>query len=86
MSVYSCVSPAMAALRFRPVSPIGSPAFSRRAEHGGDVVIAFDVGLLREVEIATVRLAFAGKGVFQILLGLRAFELRHGALPRDLVP
>ena len=43
-------------------------AFGGRAEHGGDVVVAFDVGLLGEIEIAAVRLALAGEGVLQILL------------------
>ena len=36
------------------------------AEHGGDIVIAFDVGLLREIEVATVGLAFASEGVLQV--------------------
>ena len=45
-------------------------AFRGRAEHGGDVVVAFDVGLLREIEIAAVGLAFAGERGLQILRGL----------------
>ena len=100
MSVYSCVSPAMEALRLRSVLPIGRPvagsphfleelemavrvaglAFRGRAEHGGDVVVAFDVGLLGEIEIAAVRLALAGERVLQIFLGLAALE-SHGSPP-----
>ena len=43
-------------------------AFGGRAEHGGDIVVAFDVGLLREIEITAVRLRFAGERGLQILL------------------
>ena len=49
-------------------------AFGGGAEHGGDVVVAFDVGLLREIEVAAVGLGFAGKGGFQIVFGFCAFE------------
>ena len=49
-------------------------AFGGGAEHGGDVVVAFDIGLLREIEIAAVGLAFAGERVLQILLGLRCLS------------
>src|SRR5579859_2941995 len=55
-------------------------ALGGRAEHGSDVVIALDVGLLREIEIAAVGLALASERGFQITLGLRAFERRHGRL------
>ena len=51
-------------------------AFRGGAEHGGDVVVAFDVGLLREIEIAAVGLAFAGEGVLQIFHGLACFSVR----------
>ena len=44
-------------------------AFGGGAEHRGHVVVAFHVGLLREVEIAAVGLAFAGEGVLQVLQG-----------------
>ena len=56
-------------------------AFRGRAEHGGDIVVAFDIGLLCEIEIASVSLAFAGKGVFQIVLGLGTLESSHFSLP-----
>ncbi len=52
-------------------------AFGGGAEHGGDIVVAFDVGLLREIEIAAVRLALAREGGFQIVVGLAAFQGRH---------
>ena len=58
-------------------------AFRGRAEHGGDVVVAFDVGLLCEIEIAAVGLALAGERVLQILCGLRAFESRPWSSPCD---
>ena len=32
--------------------------------------MAFDIGLLREIQIAAIGLAFAGKGFFQIFPGL----------------
>src|SRR5271154_1228844 len=49
-------------------------AFGGGAEDRRDVVEAFDVGLLREIEIAAIRLAFAGERVLQILFGLGAFQ------------
>src|SRR5688572_23218634 len=50
-------------------------ALGRRPEHGRDVVIALDVGLGGEVEVAAIRLRLAGEGVLQILLGLAALEV-----------
>jgi hypothetical protein len=50
-------------------------AFRGGAEHGRHVVEAFDVGLGCEIEVTTIRLGFAGEGVFQILFGLAAFEI-----------
>jgi hypothetical protein len=44
--------------------------FRGGAEDGGNIVEAFDVGLLREIELAAVGLAFAGECVFQVLFGL----------------
>ena len=52
-------------------------AFRGGAEHGGHVVVAFDVGLLSEIEIAAVRLGFAGEGGLQIFFGLAALEHSH---------
>src|SRR6185437_11341410 len=44
---------------------------------GRNVVVAFDVGLAGEVEVAPVGHRFAGEGVFQVLLGLGAFQVAH---------
>ena len=44
-------------------------AFGGRTEHGGDVVVAFDVGLLGEIEIAAIGLRFACESVLEALLG-----------------
>ena len=43
-------------------------------EQAGYVGVAFDVGLLREVEVAAVRLRFAGEGVLEILMGFGSIE------------
>ena len=52
-------------------------AFRGGAEHGGDVVVAFDVGLLREIQIAAVGLQFAGERGLQIVFGFASLERRH---------
>ena len=52
-------------------------AFRRGAKNAGHVVIAFDVRLLSEIEIATVGLRFAGESRLQIFLGLAALERSH---------
>ena len=48
--------------------------FCGGAEHSRDIVMAFDVGLLREIKVTAVGLAFAGKGFFEIFPGLGVFE------------
>src|SRR5690606_38636656 len=58
-------------------------AFGGRAEHRGDVVVAFDVRLRGEIQVAAVGLRFAGERVLQVLLGLRAFQV-HCNLPENL--
>ncbi len=55
-------------------------AFRRRSEQGGDIGIAFDIGLVGEIEIAAIGLRLAGEGVLEMLLGFRTFE-RHGFTP-----
>ena len=45
-------------------------AFGGRTKYGGDVVVTLDVGLLCEIEVAAIRLAFACKCGLQIVLGL----------------
>src|SRR6266852_298958 len=56
-------------------------ALGSRAEHGGDIVEALDVGLLGEIEIVAARLALAGGRFLQILLGLGSLERRHVPFP-----
>ena len=45
-------------------------AFGGIAEQAGDVGMAFDVGDLREIEVAPVRLTLAGERVFEVRLRL----------------
>ena len=53
-------------------------AFRNGTEERGHVGVALDVGLLGEVQVATVRLGLAGERVLQVLVGLGALELSHG--------
>jgi len=53
-------------------------AFGGRAEDGGDVVVALDVGLLGEIEVAAISLAFAGEGRLEIVDRLRCLQRRQG--------
>ena len=48
-----------------------------RAEQRSDVGVALDVGLLGEVQVAPVRLALAGERFLEVLVGLRAVQIRH---------
>jgi hypothetical protein len=48
------------------------------AEHGGNVVVAFDVGLVREVQVAAVGLRLAGKRGLQVAFCLGSLELHGG--------
>jgi hypothetical protein len=52
-------------------------AFGCRTEQRRDVVLAFDVRLVREIEVAAVGLRFAGERGLQVVVGLRAFEGFH---------
>src|SRR6476646_8686047 len=52
-------------------------AFGDRAEQRRDLGMSVDVGLLREVEVATVRLALARERGLQVLLGLAALQVSH---------
>src|SRR3954471_16561214 len=47
------------------------------AEQRGDVGVALDVGLLREVEVAAVRLALARERLLEVLVGLGTLEISH---------
>ncbi len=46
-------------------------------EHGGDVIVALDIGLIGEVKITAIRLRLACERVLEILFGLAAFEHHH---------
>jgi hypothetical protein len=48
-------------------------AFRSRAEHGGHIVEAFDIGLRCEIQVTAIRLGFARERILQILLCLAAF-------------
>jgi glyoxylase I family protein len=68
-------------------------AFGGRAEHGGDVVVAFDVGLVREIQVAAVGLRFAGKCGLQVAFGLGSLEFEdilglplYHIIQSDVVP
>src|SRR5205814_9759830 len=49
-------------------------AFGRGAEQRRDVVLPFHVGLRGEIEIAAVRLRFAGERRLAVLVGPGAFQ------------
>ena len=58
---------------FKMTVSMAGLAFRGGAKHGGDIVLAFYISLPCEIQIATIRLRFAGKCVFQILMSLAAF-------------
>jgi hypothetical protein len=49
-------------------------AFRSRTENCRNIVIALDIGLGGEIQIATIGLRLARKRVFKISLGLAAFQ------------
>ena len=49
-----------------------------RSKGDTNVVVAFDVRLLREVEVAAIGLALAGEGGLQVRFGLGAFQCGIG--------
>ena len=49
--------------------------FGGVAEKARDVGLTLDVRLLREVEVAAVRLRLARERVLQVLMRLRSFEI-----------
>src|SRR5690606_39347785 len=55
-------------------------AFGRGAEQGGDLGMSFHVRLVREVEIASIRLALASEGRLQVFVRTGSLEARHGSL------
>jgi hypothetical protein len=58
-------------------------AFGGRAKHGSNIVIAFDIRLLGEIEITAVRLRFAGESLLQIGFGFAALQFSHLQTPFD---
>jgi hypothetical protein len=52
-------------------------AFGGRAKNGGHVVESLHVGLPGEIEVAAIRLRFAGKRVLEVLLRLAALQIGH---------
>jgi hypothetical protein len=56
---------------------VGVPGFtfSGGTKYGRNIVLAFDIGLRSEVQIAPVGLRFASERVLQVLMRLGALEL-----------
>src|SRR5215471_4252408 len=52
-------------------------AFGRVAEQAGDVRVAFDVGLTREIKITPVGLRLAGESMFQVFVSLCSCKRWH---------
>jgi hypothetical protein len=87
MSEYSCVSPATAAFRFSRIAHlleilemavrVPGLALGSGTKHRRHIVIAFDIRFGREVQVATIGLRFAGKGVLQILFGPGSSEFHE---------
>jgi hypothetical protein len=50
-------------------------ALRRRAEYGGHVVVALDVGLLREIKVTTVRLRLAREGRLEVSFRLASLQV-----------
>jgi hypothetical protein len=51
--------------------------FRSGAEDRGNIVVAFNVSLLGEIEVTAVGLALAGKRFFQIVFGLGSLKGHH---------
>jgi hypothetical protein len=58
-------------------------AFGGRAEHRRNVVLAFNVRLRGEIEVAAISLGFARERGLEVAMGFRAFEL-HSASVCDI--
>ena len=56
-------------------------AFGRRTKDGGDVVLPLDVRLVREIQIAPVRLRFTGERRLEVVVCLRALQFLHRVSP-----
>ena len=57
-------------------------AFGGGPENGGNIIMAFDIGLLREIQITTVCLALPGERILQALFGLRPLEFHRSSPQR----
>jgi hypothetical protein len=55
-------------------------AFRSRPKHGCDVVLPFYVSFRGKVKITAIRLGFTGERCFEIVVGLRAFELHDASV------
>ena len=55
---------------FLAASVLTGFTFGGRAEYGRDIVVAFDVGFLCEIEVTAVGLALTGKRGLEVFLGL----------------
>jgi hypothetical protein len=54
--------------------------FSSRAKQRSHVVLAFNVGLVREIQVSTVGLGLACEGCLEVFFRLGAFECCHEIL------
>src|SRR5437763_13761307 len=61
-------------------------ALRGRTEDGRHVVLALDVRLVREIQVAAICLRLTGKRVLQIVVGLGAFQRFHRGSPLELCP
>ncbi len=64
--------------KFQMAVSMAGFAFGGGPEHGGDIVVAFDVGLLGKIKITAVGLIFPGEGGFQVFFGLGPLEVGLG--------
>ena len=60
-------------------------ALSGRTENCGDIVVSFDISLLREIEIAAVSLRLPSKGILQVLFGFGSPIVRASMYSFDVV-
>ena len=60
-------------------------AFRSRTEDRRNIVIALDIGLGREIQIATIGLRLTRKRVFKISLGLAAFQCDFRSFSTELI-
>jgi hypothetical protein len=60
-------------------------AFRRRAKDRSDVVLPFDVGLAREIQISSICLRLAGKRGLEVIVSLAALEIHRILLMWDML-